>query len=79
MAARSKEHKALGRSIREFRLEAGLSQERLGMDAGLDRTYVGGVERGERNPSYESLLRLARALGVKGSQILERAEGRRRG
>lgn len=77
MAARSREHEFLGRSIRAFRLEAGLSQEGLALSAGLDRTYVGGVERGERNPSYASLLRLAEALDVPGSRLLERAESGR--
>jgi transcriptional regulator with XRE-family HTH domain len=41
-----------------------ISQERLAQLANLDRTYVSGIERGERNPSLENLLRLADALGV---------------
>ena len=54
----------LGRSVRAARTRAGLSQEALADRAGLHRTYVGGVERGERNISMGSLFRLADALGV---------------
>jgi len=54
----------LGENIREYREAKGISQEDLALEAGLDRTYVGGVERGERNPTVLSLLKLARPLGV---------------
>lgn len=74
MSARSPAQVALGASLREFRLAQGLSQEALGLESGLDRTYVGGIERGERNPSYQSLLSLTRALGVSASEVIARAE-----
>jgi transcriptional regulator with XRE-family HTH domain len=51
-----------------------MSQEGLGHASGLDRTYVGGIERGERNPSYASLLKVAAALGAPASELLRRAE-----
>jgi len=51
----------LGENIREYREAKGISQEDLALEAGLDRTYVGGVER---NPTVLSLLKLARPLGV---------------
>jgi transcriptional regulator with XRE-family HTH domain len=49
--------------LREIRLKKGLSQERLAELAGLHRTYVSSVERGERNISLENIDRLANALG----------------
>jgi transcriptional regulator with XRE-family HTH domain len=74
--ARSPAHAALGRAIRSIREERGLSQEALGFESGLDRTYIGGIERGERNPSFESLLRVVDALDVPLSQVVERFEAR---
>jgi transcriptional regulator with XRE-family HTH domain len=71
---RSQAHAALGAAVRQLRAERGLSQERLALESGLDRTYVGGIERGERNPSYSSLLRLADALGVRLSELITHAE-----
>jgi len=59
---RSPEHGALGEAIRTLRAEAGFSQEQLAEYAGTDLTQVGGIERGVRNPSYTTLLRLADAL-----------------
>jgi transcriptional regulator with XRE-family HTH domain len=59
---RSPEHAALGEAVRRLRLEAEMSQEELAEAAGTDLTQVGGVERGVRNPSYTTLLRLAAAL-----------------
>jgi transcriptional regulator with XRE-family HTH domain len=59
---RSPEHAALGEAVRTRRHEVGLSQEQLAEGAGTDLTQVGGIERGVRNPSYTTLLRLASAL-----------------
>ncbi|MCV7220102.1 helix-turn-helix domain-containing protein [Mycolicibacterium elephantis] len=64
----------LGLAIREARSSLGISQERLSELAGLDRTYVSGVERGTRNPTLDSMTRLASALGVRLSDLLKRAE-----
>lgn len=61
---RSADHAALGEAVRRLRTEAGLSQEQLAERAATDLTQVGGVERGVRNPSYTTLLRLASALEV---------------
>lgn len=56
--------KRFGRLVRKHRARQGLSQERLAELAGLDRTYVGGIERGERNPSLRNIAKLASALGL---------------
>ncbi len=56
--------RALGATLRYFRESAGLSQEELGYAARLHRTYVGAVERGERNPSFESIDRILYALRI---------------
>jgi len=62
--------KALGQRVREYRLGAGLSQEALAELCGLHRTYVGAVERGERNVSLMNIVALARALGVAPADLL---------
>ena len=52
----------LGQRIRKKRTELGLSQEGLANEAGLDRSYVGRIERGEHNLTFVSLVRLCRAM-----------------
>lgn len=54
----------LGSVLRQLREELGISQEMLGMKASLHRTYIGSVERGERNPSFISLNRILSSLEV---------------
>jgi len=56
--------KAVGDKIRDIRQDRGISQEDLAFKAGLDRTYVGSVERGERNISLINLERIMRALDL---------------
>ena len=56
-------HDILGKRIRARRRELGMSQEGLAHEAGLDRSYVGRIERGEHNLTFISLVRLARAMG----------------
>jgi transcriptional regulator with XRE-family HTH domain len=65
---------ALGQAIRTFRTGLGISQEALGYQAGLHRTYVSDVERGQRNLTAWTLRRLATTLGTTPSEILKKAE-----
>ncbi|HZD11233.1 MAG TPA: helix-turn-helix transcriptional regulator [Candidatus Binatia bacterium] len=60
-----------GENLRRFRKARGLSQEKLGEYAHLHRTYVGAVERGERNISLENITRLACALKITAGQLLQ--------
>ena len=61
----------LGVAIREKRKAIGLSQEALAIDAGLDRSYMGGIERGEHNITVLNVQKIANALGMKASKLLE--------
>ncbi len=74
MAPRSQAHAALGRAIARARARRDMSQEELASRAGMDRTFVGGIERGEENPSFDKLLRLARTLGLAPSELVAAAE-----
>jgi transcriptional regulator with XRE-family HTH domain len=60
-----------GERVRDTRERQGLTQEQLAGRAGLDRSYVGGVERGEHNISLSNILKIARALGVSAADLLE--------
>lgn len=74
MAARNASLAALGRAVQAFRVERGISQEELGFRSGMDRTFVGGIERGERNPTYETLVKLSGGLEVAPQDIVSRAQ-----
>ncbi|MCA9210293.1 MAG: helix-turn-helix transcriptional regulator [Planctomycetales bacterium] len=60
-----------GSRVRELRLEAGLTQEALAHACGLDRTYIGGIERGERNVALRNIEVIAKALGVSLSRLMD--------
>lgn len=53
----------LGQRIRDARKVKGLSQEDLALESNIDPSYIGGVERGQRNPSFKKLCAIARILG----------------
>lgn len=75
MSARDPLLVGLGEAIRGLRAElGGISQERLALDSGVHRNYIGGIERGERKPSVQTLATLALTLGIAPSQLLARAE-----
>lgn len=65
---------ALGQAVRDLRQERGLSQEALAQASELHPTYLSGIERGARNPTWRTLGRLCDALGVKLSDLSHRAE-----
>ena len=60
-------------AVRQSRSEMGLSQEALAADANMDRSYVGGIERGEHNITVMNVIKLADALKTKPSLLLEKA------
>ena len=65
----------LATNLRRLRLDKGYSQEAFGDLCGLDRTYVGSIERSERNVSIDNLERIARALGLEPWQLIRRSDG----
>jgi transcriptional regulator with XRE-family HTH domain len=69
---RSPDHAALGRAVEELRDEAGLTQEGLADRMRTEATTVGKLERGVANPTFISLLRVARGLEVELSEVFER-------
>lgn len=64
---------ALGVAIRAERQAQGLSQEALADKANIDRSYMGGIERGEHNIAIMNLLKIADALGLKVSELFLKA------
>lgn len=68
--------KAVGQVLRAEREHLGWSQEALAEKAGLDRTYLSGVERGARSPNLRSVVKIASALKIKLSKLMLAAEAR---
>jgi transcriptional regulator with XRE-family HTH domain len=64
-----------GAALRECRKSRGLSQEALAFESGYHPTYIGQVERGQKNPSLRAIFGLAKALRVLPSELLKRVEG----
>jgi transcriptional regulator with XRE-family HTH domain len=64
-------HARLARNLRALRQKTGLSQEAFADEAGLHRTYVSGLERGNRNPTISIIEKLTRALGVSAGKLLD--------
>ena len=64
---------ALGAAIRRARAGVGLSQEALAVDADLDRSYVGGIERGEHNVTVMNVIKIANALETTPSALFDSA------
>lgn len=66
---------AFGHQVRTLRATQSVSQEELALRCGLDRSYIGQVERGERNLSLENIYRIAAGLGVPARDLLCEIEG----
>lgn len=69
------QRRAFGARVRALREEQGMSQEALAHAAGLDRSYMGGVERGQRNVSLDNIYRIAGALGVPAATLFAPTAG----
>lgn len=64
--------KILGNNIREQRIKLELSQEKLAYNADIHRTYIGAVERGEKNVSFKNLYKIAKALNTTVSELTKK-------
>ena len=71
MSVDGEDLKRFGKRLRELRRHAGLSQEGFAERCALDRTYIGGIERGERNVSLRNIGVIARALDITISQLMQ--------
>ncbi len=74
MSKKCQELVKLGANIRKLRESRGFSQETFAHEVGLDRTYMGGVERGERNISAINLIRIAISLNVEVGELFPKIE-----
>ncbi|MFC4484549.1 helix-turn-helix domain-containing protein [Cupriavidus campinensis] len=64
---------SIGKTVRAARKVVGVSQEQLALATEMDRSYIGGIERGEHNLTVLNLLRIARALGISPANLLSQA------
>lgn len=71
MAKRPDILQRFGKRVRQLRLEAGFSQEAFAAHAGLDRTYQGGVERGQRNLALRNIEKIAKGLKLSVAELME--------
>jgi transcriptional regulator with XRE-family HTH domain len=61
---------AFGQVLRKHRLAAGLSQERLGLESGVQRNFISLIETGQNQPTITTIVRLSAALGIKASALI---------
>lgn len=67
-------HAAFGQALRGLRLAAGLSQEQLGLESGVQRNFISLIETGQNQPTISTIFRLAAALHIKPSKLVANAE-----
>lgn len=72
--ARDKTRRAFAKTVRLLRLKAGISQELLALEAGVNRGYMGSLERGRNSPTIETVYKLLRPLGVTFSEFAHEFE-----
>ncbi len=65
-----------GQKVREIRQKQGLSQEELAFKADLHRTYIGMIERGEKNITLTNIEKIARALNIRMTKLLDFSDGK---
>lgn len=70
---------SLGKVVKALRAEAGLTQKGLAVQSGIDSSYISHIERGDRNPTWAALGRLAQGLGVPRWVLVKRADELGRG
>jgi len=76
ISARANDLIAIGKAVRAARMERGISQERLSLDAGVDRAFVSELKRGKRNVTFGNLLKVCRTLDVRPSGLFVLWESR---
>jgi transcriptional regulator with XRE-family HTH domain len=74
MAPRTEPQPGLARAIKKLRTERGLSQEEVGLRAGIHPTWISHIESGRNNPAWGSVRRIAAALGVGLAELAALAE-----
>ncbi len=62
---------SIGEAIRTYRKQMGISQEQLAVDADIDRSYLGGIERGEHNFAIITLIKISTALNIKPNSLMD--------
>lgn len=65
---------AFGRALRRRRTEAQFSQEKLALEAGIERVYVSWLETGKKQPTFQTIVKVARALGCSAADLVAEAE-----
>ena len=67
-------HAAFGQVLRKHRLAAGLSQEQLGLESGVQRNFISLIETGQNQPTISTIFKLAVAIGIKPSKLITETE-----
>ncbi|RFO96784.1 XRE family transcriptional regulator [Rhodoferax lacus] len=67
-------HAAFGLALRKHRLDAGMSQEQLGLESGVQRNFISLIETGQNQPTITTIFKLASALDVKASKLIAEVE-----